>query len=33
VRVSISDEDSTLTGPAVVVASGVIDREFWERHR
>jgi len=33
VRVSIAEDDSTLTGPAVVVASGLIDREFWERHR
>ncbi len=33
VQVSISDDDSTLTGPAVAVASGVIDREFWEQHR
>jgi diaminopimelate epimerase len=33
VRVSIAEDDSTLTGPAVVVASGVIDGEFWERHR
>ena len=33
VRVSIADDDSTLTGPAVVVASGVIDGAFWERHR
>ncbi len=33
VRVSIAEDDSTLTGPAVVVASGVIDAEFWERHR
>jgi diaminopimelate epimerase len=33
VQVSIAADDSTLTGPAVVVASGAIDREFWERHR
>ena len=31
--VTITDDDSTLTGPAVVVASGTIDRGFWERHR
>jgi diaminopimelate epimerase len=33
VRVSIGQDDSTLTGPAVVVASGMIDREFWDGHR
>lgn len=33
VRVTISADDSTLTGPAVIVASGVIDGGFWERHR
>jgi diaminopimelate epimerase len=33
VGVTITDGDSLLTGPAVVVASGTIDRDFWERHR
>jgi len=33
VTVTISDDDSTLTGPAVLVASGTIDGAFWERHR
>jgi len=33
VTVSITDDDSTLTGPAVLVASGTIDGAFWERHR
>jgi diaminopimelate epimerase len=33
VRVSISDDGSSLTGPAVVVASGTIDQAFWDRHR
>jgi diaminopimelate epimerase len=33
VSVTITDDDSTLTGPAVVVASGMIDRDFWEEHR
>ena len=33
VCVTITDEGSTLTGPAVVVASGIIDGGFWERHR
>jgi diaminopimelate epimerase len=33
VCVTIADGDSTLTGPAVVVASGTIDRDFWEQHR
>jgi diaminopimelate epimerase len=33
VIVSITADDSTLTGPAVMVASGVIDIGFWERHR
>ena len=33
VSVTITDDDSTLTGPAVVVAAGTIDRDFWDRHR
>ncbi len=33
VSVSITADDSTLTGPAVVVAAGVVDQGFWERHR
>jgi len=33
VIVGITDDDSTLTGPAVVVASGTIDQGFWDRHR
>ncbi len=33
VTVTITDDDSTLTGPAVLVASGTIDGGFWERHR
>ena len=33
VEVTIARDDSTLTGPAVLVASGVIDGGFWERHR
>jgi diaminopimelate epimerase len=33
VRVGVAAGDSTLCGPAVVVASGVIDGAFWERHR
>jgi len=33
VTVGITDDDSTLTGPAVVVASGTIDQGFWDRHR
>ncbi len=33
VRVTITADDSTLTGPAVVVAAGTIDQAFWERHR
>jgi diaminopimelate epimerase len=33
VTVTITDGDSTLTGPAVLVASGTIDGSFWDRHR
>jgi len=33
VSVTITDDDSTLTGPAVLVATGTIDPDFWERHR
>jgi diaminopimelate epimerase len=33
VCVTIADDDSTLTGPAVLVASGTIDADFWDRHR
>ena len=33
VIVTIEDDDSTLTGPAVLVASGSVDPGFWERHR
>ncbi len=33
VSVTIADDDSTLTGPAVVVAAGTIDQGFWERHQ
>jgi diaminopimelate epimerase len=33
VEVSMTDEDSTLTGPAVLVASGTVDPGFWQRHR
>lgn len=33
VTVTITDGDSTLTGPAVLVASGTIDGAFWNRHR
>jgi len=33
VCVTISGGDSTLAGPAVLVAAGAIDREFWDRHR
>jgi diaminopimelate epimerase len=33
VTVGISADDSTLTGPAVMVASGTIDQRFWDRHR
>lgn len=33
VVVSISDDDSTLTGPAVLVASGHLDPGFWDDHR
>jgi diaminopimelate epimerase len=33
VTVVITEDDSTLTGPAVVVASGTIEQSFWDRHR
>jgi len=33
VTVGITDDDSTLTGPAVVIASGTIEQGFWDRHR
>ena len=33
VVVGITEDDSTLTGPAVLVASGYLDPEFWARHR
>ena len=33
VSVSISADDATLTGPAVVVAAGTIDQGFWDQHR
>jgi len=33
VCVTITEDDSTLAGPAVLVASGTIDQGFWERHR
>ena len=33
VTVTITEDDCTLTGPAVLVASGTIDGEFWARHR
>ena len=33
VTVTITDDGSTLTGPAVLVAAGTIDGAFWERHR
>ena len=33
VVVTITDDDSTLTGPAVLVAAGTLDAAFWERHR
>jgi len=33
VIVDVTDDDSTLTGPAVLVASGYLDPEFWARHR
>ena len=29
VSVTITEDDSTLTGPAVLVASGFIDPAFW----
>jgi diaminopimelate epimerase len=32
VRVDLSDDGATLTGPAVVVASGTINPAFWERN-
>jgi diaminopimelate epimerase len=33
VCVTVTDDDSTLTGPAVLVASGSIHPDFWDRHR
>ena len=33
VTVTVAPDDSTLTGPAVLVASGTIDGGFWARHR
>jgi diaminopimelate epimerase len=33
VEVSMTADDSTLTGPAVLVASGTVDPGFWQRHR
>ncbi len=33
VTVTITDDGSTLTGPAVLVAAGTVDGAFWERHR
>jgi diaminopimelate epimerase len=33
VTVGITENDSTLTGPAVIVASGTIEQSFWDRHR
>ena len=33
VTVTISDDGSTLTGPAVLVAAGTIDGAFWDQHR
>jgi diaminopimelate epimerase len=33
VSVTVTADDSTLTGPAVVVAAGTIERGFWVRHR
>jgi diaminopimelate epimerase len=33
VSVTVTADDSTLTGPAVVVAAGTIERGFWDRHR
>lgn len=33
VVVAVTEDDSTLTGPAVLVASGSIDPGFWNRHR
>ena len=33
VVVGIQDADSTLTGPAVLVATGQLDADFWARHR
>ncbi len=33
VVVGIEDADSTLTGPAVLVAAGHLDADFWARHR
>lgn len=33
VQVSFAAGGGTLTGPAQMVASGVIDRDFWNRHR
>ena len=32
VSVAISADDSTLTGPAVMVAAGTIDPDFWKLH-
>lgn len=33
VSVTIAVDESTLTGPAVMVAAGSIDQDFWDRHR
>jgi diaminopimelate epimerase len=33
VRVTVGNGESTLTGPAVLVATGTIDADFWDRHR
>ncbi len=33
VVVTLSADEATLTGPAVLVAAGTIDQEFWDSHR
>ena len=33
VTVSLGAEDAILTGPAVIVAAGTIDQDFWDSHR
>jgi diaminopimelate epimerase len=33
VTVTVTTDDATLTGPAVLLAAGTVDRTFWESHR